>query len=633
MKNKKNITKKGFTLLEILLVIALLGILASIVLIAINPNRQLATGRNVVRLSAINTINNAVSEYTIKNRGAYPAGITTGAYQDICPVGVTSGCVDLSVLVPTYLAEIPLDANGGNYQIAINPSNGQISLRAPNSELGVTIALNSFTQIITFAKRAGGTSNDAGTSIISLFDGGSLVAGYFNGTAIFGEGETNQTTLVSAGLLDIYIAKYNATGDLVWAKRAGGTGNDPVNDSITIRSFANGEFMIAGSFSAAATFGPGEAGATILTSAGGVDIFIAKYNADGTLSWARRAGGTIAFNPASSDFLDTAYGLGIFTDGTSVITGTFDTSAIFGQGETNQTTLSVVSNSRTNMFIAKYNADGTLAWARRTGDNVLNPFGPALPHAGRSVHTYTDNSFVVAGYFHGTTTFGQGDPSPVVLSTAANTFTTFIAKYNADGTIAWAEQTVPTGYINVTGVSGYSDGSSVVTGWFTESATFGTAEPNATTLSAGAGGSSDGYIAKYNANGTLAWARSFGGTGNWDVARGVTALSDGSVLMNGFFTSTATFAPGITLTSAGANDIVIAKYNADGTLAWARRTGSTLDDYANSHVVNTDGSIVVTGEFRGTVMFGAGDTNQTQLITAGGADMFITKYNAEGRLQ
>ena len=195
------------------MVIALLGILASIVLIAINPNRQLATGRNVVRLSAINTINNAVSEYTIKNRGAYPPGITN-SYQDICPVGVTSGCVDLSVLVPTYLAEIPLDANGGNYQIAINPSNGQISLRAPNSELGVITAINALTPVITFAKQAGGTGFDVGSDIATLSDGSSIMTGYFEGTAVFGQGDLNQTSLVSTGGSEIFIAKYDADGRL-----------------------------------------------------------------------------------------------------------------------------------------------------------------------------------------------------------------------------------------------------------------------------------------------------------------------------------------------------------------------------------------------------------------------------------
>jgi prepilin-type N-terminal cleavage/methylation domain-containing protein len=73
MTTKQN---KGFTLLEILLVIAAIGILAAIVLVAINPNRQLSQARNTVRQADINTIQKAVEQYLIEN-GSYPSSIST----------------------------------------------------------------------------------------------------------------------------------------------------------------------------------------------------------------------------------------------------------------------------------------------------------------------------------------------------------------------------------------------------------------------------------------------------------------------------------------------------------------------------------------------------------------------------
>ena len=135
-KNKR----KGFTLLEVLLVIAAIGILAAIVLVAINPTRQIAQVRNAQRRSDINTIYKALEQYLIDNKD-YPEGIT-GTPKAICNNTVTPDCVDLEVLVPTYLAAIPKDPNGGLYEVYINPSNNRIAVEAPEVELGQSIAVN-----------------------------------------------------------------------------------------------------------------------------------------------------------------------------------------------------------------------------------------------------------------------------------------------------------------------------------------------------------------------------------------------------------------------------------------------------------------------------------------------------------
>src|SRR5437667_314462 len=74
-----------------------------------------------------------------------------------------------------------------------------------------------------------------------------------------------------------------------WAKRAGGTAAD---QGYGIAVGSSGNSYVTGAFSGSATFGSGEANQTILTAAGGTDIFVAKYNSDGTLAWAKKAGGT-----------------------------------------------------------------------------------------------------------------------------------------------------------------------------------------------------------------------------------------------------------------------------------------------------------------------------------------------------
>lgn len=104
--------QKGFTLIEILVVMGLIALLAAIVLIAINPARQFAQGRNSQRTSNVNTIINAIGQNMADNKGiftcgaiALPAITETDANKDI-----SLGKIDLrSCLVPTYISEIPLD--------------------------------------------------------------------------------------------------------------------------------------------------------------------------------------------------------------------------------------------------------------------------------------------------------------------------------------------------------------------------------------------------------------------------------------------------------------------------------------------------------------------------------------------
>lgn len=157
MKIKKY--NKGFTLLEILLVIAAIGILVAIVVVAINPNKQLAQSRNAERRLEINSIYKATEQYLI-NIGSYPTSITT-IMQDICINGNTTNCVNLEVLVPDYIASIPIDPQGVAYKIGVNPYNNRLSVLAGNAELGQEIGIN-ITKLWTPAQ--------IGTSLTAWYD-------------------------------------------------------------------------------------------------------------------------------------------------------------------------------------------------------------------------------------------------------------------------------------------------------------------------------------------------------------------------------------------------------------------------------------------------------------------------------
>lgn len=141
----------GFTLLEVLLVVAIIAILAGIVIIAINPGKNLGDTRNAQRSADVTTILNAVYQYSIDNNGTIPSGVTAVA-TEVCATGAGSctGLVDLSVVTTgaKYVVSIPKDpqcattcaANGVGYKI-LKDVNGRLTVNAPSAENGKTISV------------------------------------------------------------------------------------------------------------------------------------------------------------------------------------------------------------------------------------------------------------------------------------------------------------------------------------------------------------------------------------------------------------------------------------------------------------------------------------------------------------
>ncbi|MEK7548910.1 MAG: type II secretion system protein [Patescibacteria group bacterium] len=147
--------KQGFTLMEILIVMAIMAILTTSVLIIINPFQQFAQARNNQRLSHIMTILNSVSQYMTDNNNSLPSaisGLATSTFKEICMTDAAScsNLIDLSVLTNNelYLVSLPIDpscstsgcgsASGTGYWIS-RSANNRITAYATSSELGKDI--------------------------------------------------------------------------------------------------------------------------------------------------------------------------------------------------------------------------------------------------------------------------------------------------------------------------------------------------------------------------------------------------------------------------------------------------------------------------------------------------------------
>ena len=363
-----------------------------------------------------------------------------------------------------------------------------------------------------WATKAGGNSEDVGYGITIDADGNSYVTGMFEGTATFGS-----YSLTSNGSSDIFVAKMDTAGNWQWATRAGGSSWDEVN-GITIDDAGN--TYVTGSFYQTATFG-----SYSLTSSGDHDIFVAKMDADGNWQWATKAGGTNA---------DEGRSITIDDAGNCFVTGNFSGTATFGSN-------SLTSNGSGDIFVAKMDTAGNWQWATQAvGTDYEQGNGITIDDAGNSY---------VTGRFYETASFGS------YSLTSSGSSDIFVAKMDSNGNWQWATRAGGNSYDGGDGITTDDAGNSYVTGYFVDTATFGS-------YSLISSGLYDIFVAKMDTDGNWQWANRAGGNSE-DVGYGITIDADGNSYVTGIFMDTATFGSN-SLTSSGSYgypDIFVAKLN------------------------------------------------------------------------
>ena len=253
------------------------------------------------------------------------------------------------------------------------------------------------------------------------------MTGWFQGTATFGPGESNETQLATTSN-SMFLAKYNSDGTLAWATHPTGLSGD--HNAYAIAVDGSGNSYVTGRFSNTTIFGPGVS----LTSGGATDIFVAKYDTNGTLAWAKRAGG----------------GSGVFHEGHAI--------AIDGSGNSY-----VTGGSRHRHFWSRRaerdpadQCGGHQLWGRRTfSSQSITAMGRSPgPRAleiqivdtgdgysrGRLGEPLRDWTVHRHGYFR-----SRRAEQTQLTSVPAGFYDIFVAKYNSNGTLAWAKRAGSTG--------------------------------------------------------------------------------------------------------------------------------------------------------------------------------------------
>ncbi len=427
----------------------------------------------------------------------------------------------------------------GSFQgtVDFDPGPGTFNLTAAATSDDIFISKLDADGNFVWAKRIGGTGVDRGLAIAVDGAGSVYTTGYFTGIVDFDPGP-GTFIFTSAGSNDIFVAKLNAEGNFVWAKRMGGTENDIGND---IALDGAGNVYTTGQFVGTVDFDPGPGTFNLTATAGSRNVFVSKLDANGNFVWARRMGGPV-------DVVGRALAL----DGAGHVytTGQFRGTVDFDPGPGTFNLISAGSQSQ-DIFVSKLNTNGNFIWAKRMGGTGFGiGYALALDEAG---HVYT------TGSFSGTADF---DPGPGTFNLAATgDRDVFISKLDANGNFQWAKRMG--GASSDAGDALALDGAGHVytTGSFRGTVDFDPGPGTFNLISGGGGAGWNIFISKLDANGDFVWAQRMGGTGSAGGSA-LTLDGTGNVYSTGIFSGTADFDPGpglFNLTSAGLSDIFISK--------------------------------------------------------------------------
>jgi hypothetical protein len=432
-------------------------------------------------------------------------------------------------------------------------------------------------------------SNPGTSAIVESYDvandsyGNVFITGAFAGdTLIIGN-----TILTGVSDYDFFVAKFDSSGNALWAKNAGGPDREW---GMEIATAPDGSVAVAGNFLSDTILWENDTLLLNDTLVQSSDIFVVKYDTDGNLMWLRSSG---------EIGMDRAEGIAIDTFGNILVTGEFRSDTmVFGD-------TSLVLDCCSGVFIVKYDPSGNVLWARNENGSTYQ--------GGSDIATDSDGNVLITGsYISPVFTIGT-----TVLENTTSNWKFFVAKFDPDGNPLWATNSDQTGLQLSKGITADTMGNVIVSGLFAGRMVF-----EDDTLSTTGGRAS--FLIKYDSNGTYLWSRQSVSSAD-AVAEDVTCNLNGDVFLTGSFGNSIIWFGDILLTNPGFNNSFVVKYGSDGTEQWAKRIGAS-SGYTNGYGISADAfnSIYLTGYFNAPAL-----TFGNTTLTSVSEDLYLAKLQSE----
>lgn len=359
--------------------------------------------------------------------------------------------------------------------------------------------------------------------------GNLYVTGAFSGSANFSTTSGSSQTLVSNGSDDIFLAKYDTLGVLLWAVKSGGSFTD---EGCCVNIDNNGNIILGGLFSGIATFGTTSGSTINKTASGGHDLFIAKYLPSGILQWVNTAGG-----PGLELSIDISFDL----QNNIYVAGGFG----FSGASTTFGSLTINNGLNWGGFITKATSNGNWLWV----NGVITSADESL--SGCVVDEF-GNVYSIGHFGSGNSSFSSSSPGVNLALTNNGGYDVCLSSHDSSGVLRWVKVIGGVGNEFGWNICLNKDGNIVASGNFSNTVNFG----NSKILTSN--GQLDGFICTINpTNGNTINVINLGGSGNDDC---FATISDnlGNMYNCGRFSNTASFGTN-SLTSSGAEDSYFAK--------------------------------------------------------------------------